>query len=149
MPESGTLKKKAEKTQPSNRQGHKEIQRNKRQDELVTRMYRNKLTTSMLHWKKLADQDAEEYLIKSLSINNDSQRGRHGEIWSQPDFEGSTNTTRKTQYNEEEERNHEPEVTTIKGEGREEHRPGENERAGQEREARTSTTRKDSSHDRE
>ena len=68
-------------------------------------MHHNSLASSTLHWKRLADQDAEEYLAKSLSHGRRymDTRTRDQEGFRSHTSPGkSVNTTRKTQYDKEE-----------------------------------------------
>ena len=68
-------------------------------------MHHNSLVSSTLHWKRLADQDAEEYLAKSLSQGNrytDTRTRVQERPWKHTSPGRSVNTTRKTQYDREE-----------------------------------------------
>ena len=78
-------------------------QRNKWEQE--HRMHHNSLASSTLHWKRLADQDAEDYLEKILSHNSrcpDAPKQIQGWDGNHKSPERSVNTTRRTQYDEEE-----------------------------------------------
>ena len=69
-------------------------------------MYHNSLASSTLHWKRLADQDAEDYLERILNHNSsgpDTRKQSQGWDRNHTSPEKSVNTTRKTQYDEGEE----------------------------------------------
>ena len=64
-------------------------------------MHHNSLASSTLHWKRVADQEAEEYLERKLNhINSGPQAQKQSQGWDSGHTspERSINTTRKTQY---------------------------------------------------
>ena len=61
-------------------------------------MYHNSLASSTLHWKRLADQDAEDYLDRMLNHNSSGPYTRkQSQGWDRgyTSPEKSINTTRK------------------------------------------------------
>ena len=64
-------------------------------------MYRNSRSNSLLEWKIIADQEAEDYLLQSFLKKVEKKEPKdkkHAQNWSQPHRTKTINTTRATQY---------------------------------------------------
>ena len=64
-------------------------------------MYRNWRSSSLLEWKIIADQEAENYLLQSYlnkGERKESKNRKHESNWGQPNRTKTTYTTKATQY---------------------------------------------------
>ena len=64
-------------------------------------MYRNNWQNSVLQWKIIADQEAEDYLLQSFLKKVEEKEPKdkkHASNWSQPNRTKTINTTRATGY---------------------------------------------------
>ena len=64
-------------------------------------MYRNSRSNSLLEWKIIADQEAEDYLLQSFLKKVEEKKPKdkkHASNWGQPNKTKTINTTRATRY---------------------------------------------------